>query len=50
MHLGSAAAMPRSEQYTTAPTLVLNVLGRVHNVGNASEAHEAAETEGPGTG
>jgi hypothetical protein len=49
MHLGSAAAMPGREQDTAAATLVLDVLHRVHEVGDAAETDEAAEAEGPGT-
>lgn len=48
MHLGGAAAMPGCKQHTTAAALVLDVLERVHDVGNASQADEAAETESPG--
>lgn len=39
--------MPRSKEYTTATTLVLDVLERVHDVGNATEAETAAENTGP---
>lgn len=48
MHLGGTATMPGSEQDTAASALMLDVLERVHDVGDASQAGEAAETESPG--
>jgi hypothetical protein len=49
MHLRRSAAVPRRQQNTTAPTLVLHVLERVHKIGNAAQAEETAETGGPCT-
>lgn len=46
--LGGAATMPGSKEHTAATALVLDVLEGVHNVGNAAQAEEAAETESPG--
>jgi len=50
VHLGGAAAMPRRQQDTAAAALVLHVLERVHDVGNAAQAAETAETGAPCTG
>lgn len=50
MHLGGSAAVPGCEQDAALSTLVLDVLGRVHDVGNAAQADETAETESPGVG
>lgn len=47
VHLGGAAAMPRSKQHTAAPTLVLHILERVHKVRDTSQAHQAAQTGSP---
>jgi hypothetical protein len=47
VHFGRSATVPGSEQHTTATALVLNVLERGHQVGNASQAGETAETESP---
>jgi hypothetical protein len=47
VHLRGAATMPSSEQNTALSTLVLDVLERVHKVGNASQAGEAAKTKSP---
>lgn len=47
MHLGGSAAVPGGEQDAALSTLVLNVLGRVHDVGDAAQADETAETESP---
>lgn len=49
VHLGGAAAMPGSEQDTALSALMLNVLERVHDVRNAAETEQAAETESPST-
>lgn len=48
MHLSAATAMPCREQDTATATLVLDVLCRAHDVGNAAQAAQAAETKGPG--
>jgi hypothetical protein len=48
VHLGGAATMPGSEKDTAATALVLDILEGVHNVGNAAQAKQAAETESPG--
>lgn len=48
MHLGGAATMPGSEEDAATTALVLNVLERVHDIGNASQAAETAETKSPG--
>ena len=47
VHLGGARAMPGSEEHAAAAALVLDVLERVHDIGNAAQADEAAETESP---
>ena len=49
VHLGGAAAMPRRKQDAAASALVLHVLERVHDVGNAAQAAETAETGAPCT-
>ena len=38
VYFSAAATMPGCEQDATAATLVLNILQRVHNVGNAAQA------------
>jgi hypothetical protein len=48
VHLGRAGAMPGREEHAAAAALVLDVLERVHRVGNAAQADEAAETKSPG--
>ena len=45
--LGSTAAMPRRKKHAAAATLVLDILHRAHHVGDAAQAGETAETEGP---
>jgi hypothetical protein len=47
MDLRGTALMPCSEQDTALSALVLDVLERVHGVGDAAQAGEAAETESP---
>lgn len=47
MHLSGAAAVPCSKQHTAAAALVLHVLERVHDVRDAAQAEQAAETESP---
>ena len=47
VHLGGAAAMPCGKEHTAATALVLYILERVHHVGNAAQADEAAETKSP---
>jgi hypothetical protein len=42
--------MPGGEQNTTAAAPVLDVLERVHEIRNASQAGQAAETESPSVG
>jgi hypothetical protein len=48
--LGGSATVPGSEQHTTAAASVLDVLERVHEIRNASQAGEAAEAESPCVG
>lgn len=50
MLLRSTAAVPRRKQDAAAPALVLDVLHGAHHVGDAAQAGEAAETEGPCAG
>lgn len=47
MHLGGAATMPSSEQHTATAALVLDVLERSHEVGDAAQAGKTAESESP---
>jgi hypothetical protein len=47
VHLSGAATMPGGEQNTAATALMLDVLERVHDVGNAAQAGKAAETKSP---
>lgn len=49
VHLCCSAPVPGRQQHTAATALVRDVLEAVHDVGNASQTAEAAETEGPGT-
>jgi len=49
MNLGGAAAVPGRKQHAAPSTFMLDVLERVHNVGNASEAAETAEAKSPST-
>jgi len=49
MDLSGSAPVPGSEQDTTPSALVLDILERVHQVGNAAQAEEAAKTKGPST-
>jgi hypothetical protein len=41
--------MPRRKQNTTSATLVLDILERVHHIGNAPQAAQATETGAPST-
>jgi hypothetical protein len=41
--------MPRRKQNTTSATLVLDILERVHHIGNAPQAAQAAKTGAPST-
>ena len=50
MNLGGAAAVPGRKQHAAPSTFMLDVLERVHNVGNASEAAETAEAKSPSMG
>jgi hypothetical protein len=50
VHLGGATAMPGGKQDAAATALVGDILHAVHDIGNASEAGETAETESPGAG
>ena len=50
MHLGRTAAMPSRQQHAAAAALVRDVLEAVHDVGDAAQTAQAAETEGPGAG
>ena len=50
MHLGGAATMPSSEQHTATAALVLDVLERSHEVGDAAQAGKTAESESPCAG
>jgi hypothetical protein len=45
--LGGAAAMPSRKEDAAAAALVLDVLHGAHHVGDAAQAGEAAEREGP---
>jgi len=47
MDLSGTAAMPGGEQHAAATALVRDVLERVHNIGNAAQADETAEAQGP---
>ena len=47
VHFGGSATVPGSEQHAAATALVLDVLERRHQVGNASQAGETAESESP---
>lgn len=47
VHLGGSAAVPCGEQNAALAALVLNVLGRVHDVGDAAQADETAEAKSP---
>ena len=42
VHLGGAAAVPGGKQDTATSALVLHILHRVHHVGNAAQANQAA--------
>lgn len=48
VHLGSSATMPGCQQHTASSALVLDILERVHNVWDTSQAAETAETQSPG--
>lgn len=48
VHLSRAGTVPGREEHTAAAALVLDVLERVHHVGDAAQADEAAETKSPG--
>lgn len=47
VYFGGTAAVPGGKEHTTAPTLVLNVLERIHDIRNASETEAAAEKASP---
>lgn len=49
MHLGRPTTMPRRQQHTTPPTLMLHILCRIHHVGDTTAQGEKTETDGPGT-
>jgi hypothetical protein len=48
MHLRRTAAMPSRQQHAAAAALVRDVLEAVHDVRDAAQTAQAAETEGPG--
>jgi hypothetical protein len=51
MHLRGSATVPGSQQHAAAPTLMLHVLERVHQVRDARQTErEAAENESPDAG
>jgi len=47
VHFGRSATVPGGEQHAAATALVLDVLEGGHEIGNASQAGETAESESP---
>ena len=47
VNFSGAASVPGGEEHAAATALVLDVLERVHEVGNAAQAEAEAETGGP---
>jgi len=50
VHLRGSAPVPGSKQDTTPSAFMLDILKRVHEIRDASQAEEAAETKGPSMG